>query len=76
MEIFVWNLLALLLTLVIVSVTRLATPDVNAMKDLFEINMEIVSNPTNAQIRIVHITKFTPVRLKFLWVGSKGVALT
>ena len=57
----VWNQLALLPTLVVVFAIHHVTLGVNVMKDLFETNMEIVSNPNSAQILIAHTMKFTQV---------------
>ena len=71
--IFVWNQLALLLTRVIVFAIHHVTLDANVMKDLFETNMEIASNPNSVQILIVHIMKFTQVRVKQVCVRSDNL---
>ena len=66
----VWNQLVLLLTRVIVFAIHHVTLDANVMKDLFETNMEIASNPNSVQILIVHIMKFTQVGPKLVCVRS------
>ena len=69
----VWNQLALLLTRVIVFAIHHVTLDANVMKDLFETNMEIASNPNSVQILIVHIMKFTQVGPKLVCVRSDNL---